>query len=328
MDPQLHDPQLSALPYDIWRKGQIDNFTRSDFDLRYTGEEAPPLIITHASNSTNYSGIEFPASGWSAALEVSELVRYRASAWEAGLCTPSTGSFTAGSGTPFLDTVNLALPGSKSLLVGLGNSIAVVTGLGKTEKINWFDGHVLSKAEEFDAKFLNVTAVGGALVESAAASAGKLLLKGVPNNLDNVAAPGPVNFMADSDRFFINASKRPDVDPDGYFDVVAHGSPNKIQIETPNGPVLVDHRTAAKLIEQQPGYNGQNIRLFSCSTGACDTGFAQNLANKLNVEVQAPTDLLWAYPNGKTLVAPKALNGQPDLSNIGEIKIFLPKKSQ
>ncbi|MGJ0427886.1 DUF6861 domain-containing protein [Methylobacter sp.] len=151
---------------------------------------------------------------------------------------------------------------------------------------------------------------------------------GAPNNTDNVAAPGPVNFMADSDRFFINASKRTDIDPDGYFDVVAHGSPNKIQIETPNGPVLVDHRAAARLIKQQPGYNGQNIRLFSCSTGACDTGFAQNLANKLNVEVQAPTDLLWAYSNGKTLVAPKAINGQPDISNLGKIKVFLPKRSQ
>ncbi|GAA6154321.1 hypothetical protein NBRC116587_37440 [Pseudoteredinibacter isoporae] len=88
--------------------------------------------------------------------------------------------------------------------------------------------------------------------------------------------------MEGSDRFFLNASKRPDVDPDGYFDVVAHGSPNKIQIETPNGPVLVDHRTAGRLIEQQPGYNGQNIRLFSCSTGACDTGWHC----QLKVEIQ------------------------------------------
>jgi hypothetical protein len=125
-----------------------------------------------------------------------------------------------------------------------------------------------------------------------------------------------------------SVSYRADIDPDGYFDVVAHGSPNKIQIETPNGPALVDHRAAARLIKQQPGYNGQNIRLFSCSTGACNTGFAQNLANKLNVEVQAPTDLLWAYSNGKTLVAPKAINGQPDISNLGKIKVFLPKRSQ
>jgi len=160
-------------------------------------------------------------------------------------------------------------------------------------------------------------------------SGSPVVTKGVGNvTPDNIVAPGPVNFMSDSDRFFNNISKRSDVDPNGYFDVVAHGSPNKIQIETPNGSVLVDHRTSARLIQQQPGYTGQNIRLLSCNTGACDTGFAQNLANKLNVEVQAPTDLLWAYPNGKTVVAPKGVNGLPDLSNTGKIKNFLPNKSQ
>ncbi|OEC32750.1 YD repeat-containing protein [Pseudomonas cuatrocienegasensis] len=102
---------------------------------------------------------------------------------------PSVGSITAGSGTPFLDLVNLALPGSKSLLVGLGNSIAVVTGIGKAEKINWFDGHILSKAEEFDAKFFNVTAVGGGLIESAAVSAGRLLSR-VQGNTSNVSLIG------------------------------------------------------------------------------------------------------------------------------------------
>lgn len=57
----------------------------------------------------------------------------------------------------------------------------------------------MSKAEEFDAKFFNVTAVGGALIESVAASAGKLLLKEVPNNTysGNVYHPdfvGPVQW--------------------------------------------------------------------------------------------------------------------------------------
>ena len=134
--------------------------------------------------------------------------------------------------------------------------------------------------------------------------------------------------MSDSDGFFRNASNRLDIDPDGYFDVVAHGSSHKIQIETPNGPVLVNHRTAARLIKQQPGYNGQKIRLLSCSTGGSGTGFAQNLSNKLKVEVKAPSDLLWAYPDGKMVVAPKAANGMPDLKNTGVVKTFLPKSSQ
>ena len=131
--------------------------------------------------------------------------------------------------------------------------------------------------------------------------------------------------MEGTDRFFLNASRRPDIDPNGFFDVIGHGSPNKIQIQTANGSVLVDSRVASRLIEQSPGYNGQNIRLLSCSTGACDTGFAQNLANKLGVEVHAPTDLLWAYRDGRMLVAPRGVNG-PDLSNLGSFRVFVPKK--
>ena len=34
-----------------------------------------------------------------------------------------------------------------------------------------------------------------------------------------------------------------------------------------------------------------------------DNGFAQNLANKLNVEVYAPTNYLWSTPNGNYFVA-------------------------
>ncbi len=204
-----------------------------------------------------------------------------------------------------------AIAGWSSSFAELGTGSVVGSGvINSSKSIKALSGTIKESVKSVGRKV-------GKLVERVKGRVGR-----VPNS---TAAPGPVNFMADSDRFFLNASKRSDVDPDGFFDVVAHGSPNKIQIETPNGPVLVDHRTAARMIEQQPGYNGQNVRLLSCSTGACETGFAQNLANKLNVEVQAPTDLLWAYPNGKTLVAPKAINGQPDLRNLGEIKIFQPK---
>jgi hypothetical protein len=143
-----------------------------------------------------------------------------------------------------------------------------------------------------------------------------------PRLTDNVA-PGPANFMDGGDRFFLNASKRTDIDPNGFFDVIAHGSPTKIEIQTANGPVLVNHRIAARLIKQSPGYRGQNVRLLSCSTGARETGFAQNLANKLGVEVHAPTDLLWAYPDGRMVVAPMGPKG-PNLSNLGDFQVFRP----
>lgn len=64
---------------------------------------------------------------------------------------------------------------------------------------------------------------------------------------------------------------------------------------------------------------GQPIRLLSCSTGGVDDGFAQNLANKLGVDVLAPTDLLWVRPNGSFTIGPF------DLINSGQLKLYAPK---
>ncbi|WP_254780421.1 DUF637 domain-containing protein, partial [Pseudomonas azotoformans] len=149
------------------------------------------------------------------------------------------------------------------------------------------------------------------------------------------AVPGPTNFMGDADQFFKNASKRTDIDAEGFFDVVAHGSKQKIEIFTPNGTVMADQRVVSRLIENNPGYNGQPIRLLSCDTGGCDTGFAQNLANKMGVPVKAPTNLVWAYGDGKMIVAPRSSLSQssplfnvPDLSNQGVFKVFYPGKAE
>jgi len=145
------------------------------------------------------------------------------------------------------------------------------------------------------------------------------------------AAAGPVNFMGETDNFYKFSSRRADIDPGGHFDVVAHGSPDVIEFMTTKGPMIVDHRTAARLIQKAPGYNSQPIRLLSCETGACDVGFAQNLANKLNVPVQAPTELVWAQNNGRIFVAPRlSLNPRstefykPDLANPGTFRTFIP----
>ncbi|MGX0891878.1 filamentous hemagglutinin [Pseudomonas sp. ADAK2 TE3594] len=154
-----------------------------------------------------------------------------------------------------------------------------------------------------------------------------------PTAPTNEAVPGPANFMGSTDLFFKNASKRSDVDADGFFDVIAHGSTQKIEIVTPNGTVMADQRLVSRLIENNPGYNGQPIRLLSCDTGACDAGFAQNLANKMGVPVKAPTNLVWAYGNGMMVVAPRTssspsspLFNVPDLKNQGTFKVFNPGK--
>jgi filamentous hemagglutinin len=196
----------------------------------------------------------------------------------------------------------------------------------------------VQKAAEIRAELAtNTVLVSGAITKVALSSGVKSVFKQGDRVLtpSEMVAAGPVNFMGDSDQFYKNALKRVDIDPNGTFDVVAHGSTQKIEFMTANGPVLVDQRVASKLIEASPGYNGQSIRLISCDTGACDTGFAQSLANKMGVSVQAPTDLVWSYGNGKMVVAPRLssdlnspLFNYPDLSKQGTFRTFRPGNSQ
>lgn len=135
---------------------------------------------------------------------------------------------------------------------------------------------------------------------------------------------GDATFMDSDDAFLKNISKRTDIDANGYFDIVAHGTSNGIQVTHNGKKIIVDSRTAARLIQNTDGYNGQAIRLLSCNTGALDNGFAQNLANKLNVEVYAPTNYLWSGQNGNYFVAGMTKNGLPDMHNEGIFKTFKP----
>lgn len=130
--------------------------------------------------------------------------------------------------------------------------------------------------------------------------------------------------MDSNDAFLRNISNRADIDANGYFDVIAHGTQNGIQITHNGEKIIVDSRTAARLIQNMDGYNGQGIRLLSCNTGSLDNGFAQNLANKLNVEVSAPSNILWSTSDGNYFVAGMTNSGMPDMSNTGIFRVFKP----
>ena len=135
---------------------------------------------------------------------------------------------------------------------------------------------------------------------------------------------GDANYMSSDDTFLKYIRKRKDVDPDGKFDLIAHGTSNSIEIEHNGKKILVNSRTVAKLLKQNKDYKGQDIRLLSCNTGYLNHGFAQNLANKLNVTVWAPSDYLWVYSNGVHVIAAKTKSGQPDQSKIGKFIKFVP----
>lgn len=95
---------------------------------------------------------------------------------------------------------------------------------------------------------------------------------------------------------------------EGYQDVIVHGSESDFGA-TPDAwqqNTNFSHRVLANLVDRSPGYEGGPVRLLSCSAGACGATAAQNLANKLGVEVMAPTDTLWAFPSGRLVLGPQA----------------------
>jgi hypothetical protein len=81
----------------------------------------------------------------------------------------------------------------------------------------------------------------------------------------------------------------------GYFDVIAHGTPNSIWISTGSreaGHIYATEFNAtefASYLTENSYYAGQPIRLISCDTGALPYGFADSLSAALRgVDVLAP----------------------------------------
>ena len=76
-----------------------------------------------------------------------------------------------------------------------------------------------------------------------------------------------------------------------------------------------------------PGYKkGQSIRLLSCNTGTLNHGFAQDLANKLNVTVWAQAHICGLILTGNTSLLIKIFNevAKPDYSKMGRFIKFTP----
>jgi RHS repeat-associated protein len=84
----------------------------------------------------------------------------------------------------------------------------------------------------------------------------------------------------------------------GYFNVVTHADATSAYVRSAGGDMAVGHRELARFISGSSGYSGQPIRLIGCNAGACSTGLAQNLANKLGVDVVAPTGKAYVSSTG------------------------------
>jgi RHS repeat-associated protein len=104
----------------------------------------------------------------------------------------------------------------------------------------------------------------------------------------------------------------------GFHDVLVHGTPHGFQYNNSGKWVDINANTLANFVGKG-NYQGGNIRLISCNTGGEGATAAQNLANRMGVDVLAPTDKVWVYSNGSMTIGPK-----PNV-NTGTWKIFTPQ---
>lgn len=130
---------------------------------------------------------------------------------------------------------------------------------------------------------------------------------------------------------------------DGYEDIVCHGTPDLFGIDIVGKGNESDfmHLTPkefAEKIRKSNGYNGGNIRLISCQSGAKDNGAAQKLADELNVKVYAPTEIVNIDEDGRIFVTDNEVladmwynapeSEKDKFTETGEWKVFEPRKEK
>ncbi len=110
----------------------------------------------------------------------------------------------------------------------------------------------------------------------------------------------------------------------GYEDIVIHGDKTGFAIKDKSGKEhdYYTPREFAEILKKDPNYKGGNIRLMACEAGSKGAISAQILANSLNVEVLAPTDILWIDCDGNMTIGPD------EFTNTGYWKKFYPLKSK
>jgi RHS repeat-associated protein len=104
----------------------------------------------------------------------------------------------------------------------------------------------------------------------------------------------------------------------------AHGDQSGIDFEdgeVTTTPTLA--QVAAFLKKRCPPKPCMKIRLYSCSTGADPTGFAQQLANYMGVQVTAPNTLAWG--GGNYIFAKNPITGKGNINATGSWNTFCPK---
>lgn len=109
-------------------------------------------------------------------------------------------------------------------------------------------------------------------------------------------------YVNKSDKLYENMSKiRPE---DGYDDYGWHGDADNLYYYDSGGrEIKVTAKEFADILKRDPSYSGGDVRLLSCNGGQKPNGFAQQLANELDVVVKAPTEALWVNESGELFIS-------------------------
>ena len=132
-----------------------------------------------------------------------------------------------------------------------------------------------------------------------------------------------INLFNQSDSLYLNANKI----VTGGVSVAGHGNKNGLYDyrSDPQNGKYISPNELANMIKSAPGYNDKPVWLIGCNVGSGD--YAQQVADILGTTVFAPTDLVWIYPDGSMIVAPRDPDNpnQPDMDNQKPWNATLPK---
>lgn len=135
-------------------------------------------------------------------------------------------------------------------------------------------------------------------------------------------------FVNKNDLLFKNAEQ---IDPlDGYEDIVCHANEKQFYLYSDEGSeyIMTPNEFADRIINSN-NYNGGDIRLIACRSGADENGAAQMLADILKVDVIAPTETTWVNEEGEIFITDKQILAEmwynkENVKQTGEWKTFKP----
>lgn len=139
-----------------------------------------------------------------------------------------------------------------------------------------------------------------------------------------------IEFVNKHDLLYKYGSKIKDMN--SYETIVCHGTADSILIYT-NEDESIEYSAEefARILRSSPSYHGGDIHLISCSTGAKDDGFAQQLADIMQIHVLAPTEAVHVNADGRLFVSDNRILAEMYFENMsvketGSWRLFSPGK--